>query len=108
MRLVSKLLPAAAALALVSATAPRPVTAAPVPAVSTLSIATPTAAFAPALHTMLLVQDAKIDVDVDSHDGGAWYTQPVWIAIGIIALVLIILLITAAGRRGGSNTTVVK
>jgi len=34
------------------------------------------------------------------------YTQPVWIAIGIIALVLIIVLITMAGR--GRDTTVVK
>jgi hypothetical protein len=54
-----------------------------------------------------VVQDIKVDVDTD-RGRGAWYTQPVWIAIGIIALVLIILLIMAAGRRGGSNTTVVK
>lgn len=52
-----------------------------------------------------LVQDAKIEIKTtDSH--GTWYTQPVWIAIGIIALVLIIALIAMAGRR--DNTTVVK
>lgn len=52
-----------------------------------------------------LVQDAKIEVKTsDSH--GTWYTQPVWIAIGVIALVLIIVLISMAGRR--NNTTVVK
>ena len=52
-----------------------------------------------------LVQDAKIEIKTtDSH--GAWYTQPVWIAIGIIALVLIIALIAMAGRR--DSTTVVK
>jgi len=53
-----------------------------------------------------LVQDAKIEVKTsDSH--GTWYTQPVWIAIGVIALILIIVLISMAGR-GRSNTTVVK
>lgn len=52
------------------------------------------------------VQEAKIEVDVDDNRGGAWYTNPVWIAIGIIALVLIIALIAMAGR--GRDTTVVK
>ena len=52
-----------------------------------------------------LVQDAKIEIKTtDSHS--AWYTQPVWIAIGIIALVLVLALIAMAGRR--NNTTVVK
>jgi len=51
------------------------------------------------------LQDAKIEIKTtESH--GTWYTQPVWIAIGIIALVLIIALIAMAGRR--DNTTVVK
>jgi hypothetical protein len=52
-----------------------------------------------------LAQDAKIEIKTtESH--GAWYTQPVWIAIGVIALVLILALIALAGRR--NNTTVVK
>ena len=51
-------------------------------------------------------QQAKIEVHT-SDSSGAWYTQPVWIAIGIIAVVLIIVLISMAGR-GRSNTTVVK
>ena len=53
-----------------------------------------------------LMQDAKIEVKT-SDDHGAWYTQPVWIAIGVIALILIVVLISLAGR-GRSNTTVVK
>jgi hypothetical protein len=36
---------------------------------------------------------------------GAWYAQPVWIAIGIIALVLILVLIALADRH---NKTTVK
>lgn len=52
-----------------------------------------------------LVQDAKIEVTTsDRH--AAWYTQPVWIAIGVIALILIVVLISMAGR--GRDTTVVK
>jgi len=58
-----------------------------------------------AIRASALVQDAKIEIKTtDSH--GAWYTQPVWIAIGIIALVLVLALIAMAGRR--NNTTVVK
>ncbi|HWC75105.1 MAG TPA: hypothetical protein VG454_14315 [Gemmatimonadales bacterium] len=53
-----------------------------------------------------LMQKAQIEVKTtDSH--GAWYLQPVWIAIGVIALILIIVLISLAGR-GRNNTTVVK
>ncbi len=53
-----------------------------------------------------LIQAAKIEVKTTDSQG-TWYTQPVWIAIGVIALILIIVLISLAGR-GRSNTTVVK
>lgn len=61
--------------------------------------------FVTAARAVALVQDAKIEIQTNDRHG-AWYTQPVWIAIGIVALVLIILLITMAGR--GRDTTVVK
>ena len=48
----------------------------------------------------------SIDVNIDTDEGGAWYTSPIWIAIGVVALVLIIALIVMAGRGGG--TTVVR
>ena len=49
----------------------------------------------------------RLEVDIDTNEGGgAWYTSPLWIAIGVIALVLLILLIVAATRGGG--TTVIK
>lgn len=60
--------------------------------------------FVTATRAVALVQDVK--VELQTNDRGAWYTQPVWIAIGIVALVLIILLVTMAGR--GRDTTVVK
>jgi hypothetical protein len=47
----------------------------------------------------------EIDIDTDRR-GGAWYTSPVWIAIGAVALVVLILLIVMATRGGG--TTIVK
>ena len=49
---------------------------------------------------------ARLEVDVDTDRGGAWYTSPVWIAIGVLALVLLIVLIVMATRGGG--TTIVK
>ena len=50
----------------------------------------------------------KIDVDINTHGGGggAWWTSPVWMAIGAIALLLLILIIVMASR--GSGTTVIK
>ena len=103
MRFTTKFLTAAgAALVLASAPAPR-AQAMTVPVVANASVRA-----APITTTMATVatQDAKVDISVDDNRGGAWYTNPVWIAIGIIALVLIIALIAMAGR--GRDTTVVK
>lgn len=50
-------------------------------------------------------QPPQIDVDVNA-GGAAWYTDPIWIAIGVIALVVLILLIAMATRR--NNTTVIR
>jgi hypothetical protein len=48
-----------------------------------------------------------LDINVDVNKGGtAWYASPVWIAIGVVALLVIIALIITATRGGG--TTVVK
>ena len=48
----------------------------------------------------------RLEVDIDTDSGGAWYTSPMWIAIGVIALVLLIVLIVLATRGGG--TTIVR
>jgi hypothetical protein len=47
---------------------------------------------------------SEVNVDIDA-GGGAWYTDPVWIAIGVVALVIIVLAV-ALSNRGG--TTVIK
>jgi hypothetical protein len=50
----------------------------------------------------------KLDININTHSGGGgvWWQSPVWIAIGVIALVLFIMLIVMATRGGG--TTVIK
>jgi hypothetical protein len=48
---------------------------------------------------------ARVDVDINTSDG-VWYTNPVWLALGAIALIVLVLLIVSASRSGG--TTVVK
>ena len=72
---------------------------------------------APVVATLATVQDAQpqppakgeVDVNVDlDNDGTVWYTDPFWIAVGVIALVVIVLLVALAGRGGGSSTTVVR
>lgn len=55
----------------------------------------------------LLAPAAAFVQDAGATTGhGAWYTHPVWTAIGVIALVLIIVLIRVAERR--NHTTVGK
>lgn len=53
---------------------------------------------------------AKLEVDINVNKGGGgggqWYANPVWIAIGGLALIVLVTLIVMAGRGGG--TTVVK
>jgi amino acid transporter len=47
-----------------------------------------------------------VDINVNHHSGGRWYANPVWIAIGALALIVLIVLIVMAGRGGG--TTVIR
>ena len=55
---------------------------------------------------LALAQQPTIDVDIVEGGGGAWWTNPVWIAIGIIGLVLLVVIVALAARGGG--TTVIK
>ena len=51
----------------------------------------------------------KVDVDINvnrGQGGGRWYANPVWIAIGALAVIVLIALIVMAGRGGG--TTIVR
>ena len=49
----------------------------------------------------------RLEVDIDTNEGGgAWYTSPVWLAIGALALIVLVLLVVMAARGGG--TTVVR
>lgn len=47
----------------------------------------------------------RLEVDIDTDRAGAWYASAMWIAIGVIALVLLIVLIVMATRGG---TTIIR
>ena len=75
------------------------------------SAAVPSVAIAASSDYSMAVDDqqppaGRLEVDIDTDSGGAWYTSPMWIAIGVIALVLLIVLIVLATRGGG--TTIVR
>jgi len=55
-------------------------------------------------------KEYKLDIDIDRGGGDArvWYANPIWIAIGGVALVLFIALIVMASRGGSGGTTIVK
>jgi hypothetical protein len=96
---------AAAALVLTGTTA---VQAAPysdaAPAVHAVTVA-PLALMITAAQEPQSAPDVKVDITTSKGGGGTWYTQPMWPAIGGLALLVIILVVVMAGRN---NTTVVK
>ena len=52
-------------------------------------------------------QPAQVNVQVQ-HSGRVWYANPVWIAIGAIALVVLIMLVVMASRGSSGGTTIVR
>ena len=50
----------------------------------------------------------ELDVDVQIGEGGSggWWADPIWIAVGAIAIVLLVVIVAIAARGGG--TTVIK
>ncbi|HYV96394.1 MAG TPA: hypothetical protein VE967_02940 [Gemmatimonadaceae bacterium] len=58
-----------------------------------------------------LLQDAQPPVKVDVHTTEShtvWYTDPMWLAIGGLVLLLVIVLAVMAGRGDRGTTTVVR
>jgi hypothetical protein len=54
----------------------------------------------------LQIPDKKIEITVGDHTAAAWYHNPVWVAIGILAVVVVLLIVVLIARGGG--TTVIK
>jgi formate-dependent nitrite reductase membrane component NrfD len=52
------------------------------------------------------VADKKIDITNGTTAGGHWYANPLWIAVGVIGVIVVLLLVVLAARGGG--TTIVK
>ena len=51
----------------------------------------------------------KVNIDVDINKrggGGAWWNNPMWVAIGVIGIVLLVVIVAMIARGGG--TTVIK
>jgi hypothetical protein len=106
MRFTTKILAASAAVVLATGTMTPRAHATPLPTAA-IVVSAPAVTLTATAAVVAPVQDAKIEITTNGRPSrGAWYTQPVWIAIGIIALVLLIALIAMAGR--GRDTTVVK
>jgi hypothetical protein len=67
---------------------------------------TPAIGAAPPVLALSLAQDRK-QIDINVRSGGRWYASPIWIAIGVLAVIVLLLVIVMAAR-GGGGTTVVK
>jgi len=60
------------------------------------------------LATAVAQDSIKVNVSHTETQTTTWYTDPVWLAVGGIAVLLIIVLIVMAARGRGSSTTVVR
>jgi hypothetical protein len=72
------------------------------------NLATPALAAADSGYVLTMAQQPgqyQIDIDVNSTDA-AWWTNPLWIGIGVVALVLLVVIIALAVR--GDGATVIK
>ena len=74
------------------------------PTVTALTV-TPVALIISPMQEPQSAPDVKVDITTSKGGGGTWYTQPIWLAVGGLALLVIILVAVMAGRN---NTTVVK
>ncbi len=77
---------------------------------SLLPAATPT--IAPTTYALQqpAPKDLNVDIHVDNGGGYRWYRDPVWIAIGVLAGVMLIVLILLAVRESGTGggTTIIR
>ena len=72
------------------------------------NLATPGLAAADSGYALAMAQQPgqySVDIDVNSA-AAAWWTNPLWIGIGVVALVLLVVIIALAVRGGGA--TVIK
>ena len=72
------------------------------------NLAAPALAAADSGYVLAMAQQPgqySIDIDVNDADA-AWWTNPLWIGIGVVALVLLAVIIALAIKGGG--TTVMK
>jgi hypothetical protein len=57
-------------------------------------------------HSLDAEQAPSINIEVHRGGSSAWYANPMWIAIGVLGLLIVVVLIVMAAKGGG--TTVVK
>ncbi|PWT84244.1 MAG: hypothetical protein C5B57_05230 [Blastocatellia bacterium] len=50
-------------------------------------------------------KDINVEVNLN-RTSTAWYRSPVWISIGVLALVILVLIVVLATRAGGGSTIV--
>lgn len=101
------ILGSAAALVLASATATSAAPTGPA-SVSPAIVAVSAPLALTAVQQTATPPKADIKVDIDSSPNTVWYADPVWIAVGAIALLIVIVLAVMASRGGSDRTTVVR
>ncbi|HEY6214554.1 MAG TPA: hypothetical protein VIW45_19810 [Vicinamibacterales bacterium] len=73
------------------------------------AVAAPTTIAATTYALQQPAKDINVDINVN-HGGGRWYRNPVWIAIGVLAAIVLLVLIVLAARGSGTGggTTIIR
>lgn len=50
--------------------------------------------------------DVKVDINLGSDGATVWYTDPMWIVLGVAAVIVVVALIAMASRGGGGTTVI--
>jgi hypothetical protein len=59
---------------------------------------------APAPHVFEAQQLPDVNIDIRADGGGnRWYQEPVWVAIGVLGLLLLVVLVVMASKGGGTS-----
>jgi hypothetical protein len=51
------------------------------------------------MYSILATVQPAVEVDIGEKGGGAWYSNPLWVGVGVIVLLLVVLIAVTAARK---------
>lgn len=55
-------------------------------------------------HALEAQELPDLNIEIRTDGGSKWYEQPVWVAIGVLGLLLVVVLVVMASKGGAAKT----